>query len=74
MSFILNQIKILEKSAEDMDLLRSLMREPDGSGLSTLGRLVLDTLIKEKISEVQGARILGYSLTLYRMSVKATST
>lgn len=71
MSFLINQIKVLEKSAYDMELLRSLMREPEGSGLSKLGTTWLETAVSNKISEQQGARVLGVSLPTYKLMIKA---
>lgn len=70
MSILTNQIQILEKSAEDMDLLRSFMWVtgivPE---LSKLGQEVLKVLVLNKVSEMQGSRIMGVSTTLYRVYV-----
>lgn len=71
MSFLISQIKVLETSAYDMEMLRSLMREPEGSGLSKLGTTWLETAVSNKISEQHGARILGVSLPTYKLMVKA---
>lgn len=70
MSLLTNQIQTLEKSAEDMDLLRSFMWVtgivPE---LSKLGQEVLKVLVLNKVSEMQGSRTMGVSTTLYRVYV-----